>query len=198
MLGTDVQIFTLFCKLNHTRRSDVAHDPDGPLKTVVRIKIRYYHELYLNRPDPIVFLPLTVNTSGGIYDDFIRLLFLHTHREASALDNELPEESDEFCFLHADCHKLVNLKGSVGLILVKASDMRISIPLDLSSRSFIPLSRFIRSLRPTPLLAPSLVLFPHRSASAAHVGFFVYYESLKRELKTKTIYGCRCDERLTN
>ena len=25
---------------------------------------------------------------------------------------------------------------------------------------------------------------------------FVYYESLKRELKTKTIYGFRCDERL--
>ena len=27
---------------------------------------------------------------------------------------------------------------------------------------------------------------------------FVYYESLKRELKTKTVYGCRCDERLKN
>ena len=26
----------------------------------------------------------------------------------------------------------------------------------------------------------------------------VYYESLKRELKTKTIYGCRYDERLKN
>ena len=26
--------------------------------------------------------------------------------------------------------------------------------------------------------------------------FVVYYESLKRELKTKTIYGFRCDERL--
>ena len=25
---------------------------------------------------------------------------------------------------------------------------------------------------------------------------FVYYESLKRELKTKTTYGYRCDERL--
>ena len=25
---------------------------------------------------------------------------------------------------------------------------------------------------------------------------FVYYESRKRELKTKTIYECRCDERL--
>ena len=27
-------------------------------------------------------------------------------------------------------------------------------------------------------------------------GFVVYYESLKRALKTKTIYGYRCDERL--
>ena len=27
-------------------------------------------------------------------------------------------------------------------------------------------------------------------------GFFVYYESLKRELKTKPMYECRCDERL--
>jgi hypothetical protein len=26
--------------------------------------------------------------------------------------------------------------------------------------------------------------------------WYVYYESLKREIKTKTIYGCRCDERL--
>ena len=26
----------------------------------------------------------------------------------------------------------------------------------------------------------------------------VYYESIKRELKTKLIYECRCDERLTN
>ena len=25
---------------------------------------------------------------------------------------------------------------------------------------------------------------------------FVYYESVKREVKTKTIYGFRCDERL--
>ena len=33
-----------------------------------------------------------------------------------------------------------------------------------------PLHRFIRSRRPTPLLAPSLVLFPARSAEAAHVG----------------------------
>jgi len=56
------------------------------------------------------------------------------------------------------------IKGSVGLILAKAPAMRISIPLDCSSRSFIPLPRFIRSRRPTTLLAPSLVFFPLRSA----------------------------------
>ena len=61
-------------------------------------------------------------------------------------------------------------RGSVGLILAKASAMRISIPLDLSSRSFIPLPRFIRSRHSTPLLAPSLVLFPPRSTQSVHVG----------------------------
>ena len=33
-------------------------DPDGSLKEAVRIKIRHYHNVYLNRPDPIAFLPL--------------------------------------------------------------------------------------------------------------------------------------------
>jgi hypothetical protein len=42
----------------------------------------------------------------------------------------------------------------VGLILGKGSAMWISIPVDLSSRSFIPLPCFIRSRRATPLLAP--------------------------------------------
>jgi hypothetical protein len=36
----------------------------------------------------------------------------------------------------------------------------ISIPLDLSSRPFIPPSRFMRSRRAAPLLAPSLVFTP--------------------------------------
>ncbi len=95
---------------------------------------------------------MAVDTSARIYDDFSRLLFLHAHREASALVNELPKESDQFDFLRAAC--LANLKGSVGLILAKASVMRISIPLDLSSRPFIPLPCFIRSRCPTTLLVP--------------------------------------------
>ena len=62
-------------QLTHTRRSDGAPDPDGALKAVARIKIRHYRNLYLNRPDPIVFLPLPVDTSDRIYDDFLRLMF---------------------------------------------------------------------------------------------------------------------------
>ena len=104
---------------------------------MTRKKILHYRQLYVDRPEPIVFMEVTVDTGGRIYDDFSRLLFLYAHREASALVNELPEESDQFRFLRTAC--LVNIKGSVGLILAKDSAMRISIPLDLSSRSFIPL-----------------------------------------------------------
>ncbi len=98
---------------------------------MTRKKILHYRQLYLDRPDPIVFIPVVVDTSVRIYDDFLRLLFMHGHREASALTNEIPEESGHFRFLHAAC--LANIKGSVGLILVKVSVMRISIPLDSSS-----------------------------------------------------------------
>ncbi len=82
-------------------------------------------------------MPVAVDTSVRVYDR---------------------RNQDQFRFLRGTY--LVNLKGSVGLILAKASVMRIAIPLDLSSRSFLALPCFIRSRRPIPLLAPSLVLFP--------------------------------------
>jgi hypothetical protein len=135
-------------QLTHTRRSDGAPEHDGALRAVTRKKILHYRQLYIDRPEPIAFMSVAVDTSGRIYDDLSRLLFLHAHREASALANELPEESGKFRFLRAAC--LANIKGSVGLILAKASAMRISIPLDLSSRPFIPLPRCIRSRHPTP------------------------------------------------
>ena len=67
------------------RRSDGAPEPDGALKVVARKKIIHYHQLYLDHPEPIAFMPVAVDTSGRIYDDFLRLLFLHVHREASPL-----------------------------------------------------------------------------------------------------------------
>jgi hypothetical protein len=48
--------------------------------------------------------------------------------------------SDQFRFLRAASY--ANIKGSVGLILAKASTMRISIPVDLSSRSFYTITVF--------------------------------------------------------
>ena len=44
-------------QLTHTGRSDGTPDPVGDLKESVRIKIRHYLNIYLNQPDPIVFLP---------------------------------------------------------------------------------------------------------------------------------------------
>ena len=62
-------------QLTHTRRSDGAPEPDGALQKVARDKIRHYRQKYLNRPYPIVFMPVDVDTSDRIYDDFNRLLF---------------------------------------------------------------------------------------------------------------------------
>jgi len=60
-----------------------------------------------------------LDTLDRLHDDFIRLLFVHAHREAYALTNELHEESDQFRFLRAAC--LANLtEGSVGLILTRS------------------------------------------------------------------------------
>ncbi len=67
-------------------------------------------------------------TSGRVYDDFVHLFFLHAHRENSVLGGELPEESGQFRFLRAT--RLVNLKGSVELILAEAYRMRVTIPID--------------------------------------------------------------------
>ncbi len=43
-------------QLTNTRRSDGDPDPDVVFKEVTRIKISHYRNLYLNHPDPIVFL----------------------------------------------------------------------------------------------------------------------------------------------
>ena len=85
--------------LTHRVSSTGAPQPDGALKNAASKKIRHYRQLYADKPDPVIFLPVSVNTSGHIYEDFVRLLFLHAHREASILTGELPEESDQFRFL---------------------------------------------------------------------------------------------------
>jgi hypothetical protein len=75
-------------------------------------------------------MPVIVNTSCRFYDDFLCFLFFSSSSEVSTLTGELPEESDQFRFLHTTC--LTNLRDSVGLILTKDSTIGVTIPLDLS------------------------------------------------------------------
>jgi hypothetical protein len=77
-------------QLTNTSRSDDTPAGTGwSPKEVTTIKIRHYRNVYLNHPDPIVFIPLTVDFTGRLYDEFIRILFLHSHRESSVLTDEL-------------------------------------------------------------------------------------------------------------
>ncbi len=76
-------------QLTHTRRTDGAPEPDGALKSVTRAKIHHYRlayrQVYLNRPDPIAFMPVTVDTSD--------------RRETSVLGNELRRNNVNCCLL---------------------------------------------------------------------------------------------------
>jgi hypothetical protein len=116
-------------KKTHTRSSDGDPYPDSILKNMVRSKVLYYRRLYSDRQirsDPIVFMSLSVNTvTPHLYDDFLCLLFLNTHRETSALSGDLPEVSDQFRFRRTVC--FAHLKGSVGVISGKTSTMEVGI-----------------------------------------------------------------------
>jgi len=50
-------------QLTHRRRSDGAPESDGVFRESARIKIRHYRQLYINRPDPISFMTVAVDTS---------------------------------------------------------------------------------------------------------------------------------------
>ncbi len=75
--------------LSHRVSSTCVPQPDGTLNKATRIKIRHFRQIYVDRVDPIAFLSVVVNTSGHVYEDFTRLLFLYVYREASILTGEL-------------------------------------------------------------------------------------------------------------
>jgi hypothetical protein len=55
---------------------------DKSLNDVTVDKIRKYHADYNNIPPSVVsFMPAIASTSGRLHSEFIRLLFLQTHRE---------------------------------------------------------------------------------------------------------------------
>ena len=60
----------------------VPNDLDGPLNESDTDKIRQYRADYNNRPSNVIsFMSSIVGTSGSLDSEFVRLLFLQTHRE---------------------------------------------------------------------------------------------------------------------
>ncbi len=118
----DRSLSNLNGQLTNTRCSDGAPEPDGSIKVVVRKKILHYRQLSWHFRPHLWWLPTSFIPACSPWST---------------------EESDHFRFFRAACW--ANIKWSVGLILAKASVMRISIPFDLSSRPFIPPSSLLRS-----------------------------------------------------
>ena len=126
--------------------------------TTVGPKIRHCRRLYTDRPDPIVFMSIVVITSGRLYPDFILLHFFPGH-----MVRLIPWSSNFLrSLISFDSYTvyLDNLKGSVGLMFVKVSPIRVFIvyifPLH-SDRYGGPSSHFLTSsvLTTPPCFSPT-------------------------------------------
>ena len=95
-------------------------------------KIRKNRSDYNNNND-ISFMSPTPSTSGRLHSDYVRLLFLQTHRETDrffVVSGVLFQESDRGYF---HFHRVVFsslLKSGVGNNLVKSESSRITLNLD--------------------------------------------------------------------
>ena len=95
--------------LTHCPRSTGSPQSDVALNNTTLIKNNHYRQKYPELPEPVVFMSVSVSTSGRINEEFLHLLFLHTNRETSALTGELLEESVQFHFIRTTCWVNLNL-----------------------------------------------------------------------------------------
>ncbi len=104
--------------------------------------IRKYHGDYSNNPPSVVsFMTPIPSTSGRLHSEFIRLLFLQSHREtdrffqASGVQLVQPNRG-LFQFHHSVLSDILKVK--VGNTLVKFASLRINLNIDgtpISSRT---------------------------------------------------------------
>jgi hypothetical protein len=86
-----------------------------------------------NPPRGVGFMSAIASTSGRLHSEFIRILFLQTHRETDrffAASGVLSVQSDRGFFHHRRAAFSSMLKSRVGNILAKAEALRININLD--------------------------------------------------------------------
>ncbi len=106
---------------------------DQSLNDAAVDKIRKYRADYNNRPSSAVsFMTPISSTSGRLHSEFVRLLFLQTHRETDrffATSGVPSAQSDrDHHFRRAAFSQLI--KSKVSLALVKAASLRINLNSD--------------------------------------------------------------------
>ena len=117
---------------------------DKSLNDTTADKIRKYRADYNNNPPTVVsFMPAITSTSGRLHNEFIRLLFLQTHRETDRFfaDSGVQSVQSDRGFFHFLCVVFSSmLKSRVSNILAKAAALRINLNLDgapIASKSHI-------------------------------------------------------------
>ena len=98
-------------------------------------KIRKYRADYNNNPPSVVsFMPAIDSTSGRLHSEFIRLLFLQTHRETdlffAASGVPLAQSTSGGFFHFRRAAFFSNLKSKNGNLLAKGTDLRINLNLE--------------------------------------------------------------------
>ena len=122
--------------LNGTLHYPNPNDIDRSLNETAADKIRKYLTDYNNNPpNAISFMPAIASTSGRLHSEFIRLLFLQTHREtdrffaASGVQSAQSNLGSSYFHFHRAAFSSM-LKSKCGLILAKAAALRINLNLD--------------------------------------------------------------------
>ena len=113
----------------------ILNDIDKSLNETSNDKIRKYRVDYNNNPpNSVAFMPAIAGTTGRLHSEFIRLLFLQSHREtdrffaASGVQSAQSTSGGFFHFRRAAFSS--GLKSKVGLALAKAAALRIVLNLD--------------------------------------------------------------------
>ena len=106
---------------------------DQSLNDAVADKIRKYRADYNNRPTSAVsFMPAIASASGRLHSEFVRILFLQTHRETdrffAASGVQSAQSTSGFHYRRAAF--LQQLKVKAVLSLAKAAALRINLNLD--------------------------------------------------------------------
>jgi hypothetical protein len=107
---------------------------DQSLNEAGNDKIRKYRADYNDRPPSTVsFIPTIASTSGRIHSEFVRLLFLQSHRETDrffAASGVQLAQTHRGMFHFRRAAFSSSLKAKVGSTLTKAAVLRVNLNID--------------------------------------------------------------------